>query len=158
VDDYELVEWFRGHTSELLATIERVGPDSPCWTWWGEPMTADAVERHQVQEAAIHLWDARLACGTPRPVELDVARDGIAEFLHVQSAAMTLPLANRIVFTSSDQDGQWVVGNGSLPEITVSGDVSDMLLVLHGRKPLDEVVVVGDVAVVQAWLDSIDLD
>ena len=158
VDDDQLVQWFRGHTSELLATIERVGPDSPCWTWWGEPMTAGAVERHQVQEVAIHLWDARLACGAPRPVELDVALDGIAEFLHVQRAAMTFPSANRIVFTSSDHDDQWVVGNGSLPAITVSGDVSDVLLVLHGRKPLDEVVVDGDAAVVQAWLDSIDLD
>lgn len=158
VDDDQLVEWFRGHTRELLATIERVGPDSPCWTWWGEPMTAGAVERHQVQEAAIHLWDARLACGVSQPVEFDVALDGVAEFLQVQRPAMVLPSANRIVFASSDHDGQWVVGHESLPAITVSGDASDLLLVLYGRTPLDSLVVDGDAVVVQAWLDSINLE
>ncbi len=73
-------------TQELIAALRAAGPAMGCWTWWGDsdaPMTSGAVARHQVQEAAVHAFDAQLATGTPQPVPAIVALDGIAEFIGV---------------------------------------------------------------------------
>ena len=73
-------------TQELIAALRAAGPAMGCWTWWGAcdvPMTSGAVARHQVQEAAVHAFDAQLAAGLPQPVPAIVALDGIAEFIAI---------------------------------------------------------------------------
>ena len=73
-------------TQELIAALRAAGPAAGCWTWWGDsdvPTTSGAVARHQVQEAAVHAFDAQLATGTPQPVPAVVALDGIAEFIGI---------------------------------------------------------------------------
>jgi uncharacterized protein (TIGR03083 family) len=73
-------------TQELTAALRAAGSAMGCWTWWGDsdvPMTSGAVARHQVQEAAVHAFDAQLATGTPQPVPAIVALDGIAEFIGI---------------------------------------------------------------------------
>ncbi len=62
-----LDRWMAQSTEELLTALADASEDSPCWTWWGEPRTAGAVGRHQVQEAAVHRWDAESVAGTPSP-------------------------------------------------------------------------------------------
>jgi len=57
----DLLEWSAAATAGLLGALRAAGPDRECWTWWqsaGAPMTAGAVARHQVQEAAVHALDA----------------------------------------------------------------------------------------------------
>src|SRR5690348_14810622 len=69
----DLAAWFRASTGELTAALRDAGADSPCWTWWGSPATSGAVARHQVQEAAVHRWDAQTALGgAPSPLPADV--------------------------------------------------------------------------------------
>ncbi|MFD7290376.1 maleylpyruvate isomerase family mycothiol-dependent enzyme [Streptomyces sp. NPDC059863] len=73
-------------TEALVVALRESGPESGCWAWWGasgSPMTAGAVARRQVQEAAVHAFDAQLAVGIPRPVPSAIALDGIAEFISV---------------------------------------------------------------------------
>ncbi|MGW2081172.1 maleylpyruvate isomerase N-terminal domain-containing protein [Streptomyces sp. NPDC001939] len=57
-------------TQELIAALRAAGPAADCWTWWGNsdvPKTSGAVARHQVQEAAVHAFDAQLASELPSP-------------------------------------------------------------------------------------------
>ena len=65
--DDVLAGWLRQATASLCDALEAAGPAAPCWTWWGEPATAGAVARHQVQEIAVHAWDAEAVGGVARP-------------------------------------------------------------------------------------------
>src|SRR5687768_3715154 len=79
-----LLAWFSAATEALLAALREAGPDRGCWTWWGpsqSPQTTGAVARHQLQQVAVHTYDAQAAVGTPEPLPEDVALDGVDEFL-----------------------------------------------------------------------------
>ena len=45
------------------------------------PQTSGAVARHQLQQIAVHTYDAQLAVGAPQPLPVEVALDGVDEFL-----------------------------------------------------------------------------
>jgi hypothetical protein len=56
-------------TQQLLDTLREAGSDRGCWTWWGtsqSPQNCGAVARHQLQEIAVHTYDAQLALGAPQ--------------------------------------------------------------------------------------------
>lgn len=83
-DRAELESWLAASVTEFDATLRAAGPDAGCWTWWGDsqsPQTAAGVARHQVQELAVHTYDAQLAVGAPQPLPEEVALDGVEEFL-----------------------------------------------------------------------------
>lgn len=87
----DLSAWSRESTATLLAALEAAGPDAGCWAWWGAsgmPLTAGAVARHQVQEAAVHAWDAQQAAGAAQPLPTAMAVDAVDEFLRVSPGAM----------------------------------------------------------------------
>ena len=49
-------------------------------SWWPEsaaPLTVVTVARHQVQEAAVHAWDAQSADGKPEPIPAAAAVDAV---------------------------------------------------------------------------------
>ncbi|MFI9787122.1 maleylpyruvate isomerase N-terminal domain-containing protein [Kitasatospora sp. NPDC051984] len=146
-------------TSALLKALREAGPRRPCWTWWQEadaPQDTGAAARHQVQEAAVHAYDAQLAVGTPQPVAPAVAIDGIDEFLALSWGTATDwqhgPARIRL---RTDDGPSW------LAEITASGPkrlapdedpvaleltapASELLLTLHRRHPPTAVRVTGD--------------
>jgi uncharacterized protein (TIGR03083 family) len=75
---------FADATRELIDALREAGPDRGCWTWWGpsqSPQTAGAVARHQLQQVAVHTYDAQVTVGAPRPLPAEVALDGVDEFL-----------------------------------------------------------------------------
>ena len=56
--------WSADATDRLILELRNAGPNRMCWTWWeasGAPMTSGAVARHQIQEAAVHAYDAQQA-------------------------------------------------------------------------------------------------
>src|SRR3954447_26069495 len=66
----DLLAWSGESTRLLLAALGEVGPDRPCWTWWPGSdalRPAGGVPRHQVEEAAVHAWDAQETVGKPEP-------------------------------------------------------------------------------------------
>lgn len=87
-DREALVSWLAASTERLLAALQEAGPDRECWAWWGwsqSPKTSGAIARHQLQEIAVHTYDAEVtlaaATGATRPsLPEDVALDGIDEF------------------------------------------------------------------------------
>jgi uncharacterized protein (TIGR03083 family) len=164
----DIFDWSAEATGLLLDALRAAGPDSPCWAWWGEsgaPLTAGAVARHQVQEAAVHARDAQETAGEAEPLPGVVAVDGLAEFL-------TVPLASRggwphrparIAFAATDGPTTVIDLSSSgvaldpaasgEPLTTVHAPASDLVLALYGRVPFADLRVEGDAAVLAELRD-----
>jgi len=168
----DLLEWFGESTRMLLAALGEAGPDAECWAWWqpsDAPKTAGAVARHQVQEAAVHTYDAQEAIGKPEPPPATIAVDSIAEFLVVTLGSEgPWPHRPARVAFATDEGPAWTVdlspagarqrpGDTGKPNATVRGAASDILLALYGRVPMDRLRIDGDATVVdqvRAWSDT----
>jgi uncharacterized protein (TIGR03083 family) len=171
----ELLEWSAGATSALTDALRAAGPDRGCWTWWesaAAPMTAGAVARHQVQEAAVHALDAQQAAGRPEPLPAAVAADGVGEHLTVE-----LPTNGswphdpaRVVLDAGD-GGAWLVDLGrhgarvsqladtALPAAAkVTAGAGDLVLAFYRRRGHGELKVTGDTKVFQRLLEWPSLD
>ncbi|MEU6309983.1 maleylpyruvate isomerase N-terminal domain-containing protein [Streptomyces sp. NPDC047014] len=79
-----LLAWYDESNELLLRTLREAGPERGCWTWWRagvSPANARGVARRRVHELLVHTYDAQLAGGAVRPMPVEVAVDGVAEFL-----------------------------------------------------------------------------
>jgi uncharacterized protein (TIGR03083 family) len=149
----DLMAWSAASTAALIRALRDAGPELGCWTWWeesGAPMTAAAVARHQVQEAAVHAFDAQEAAGKAEPLPDSIAVDGVGEFLTVGMASMgPWPHQAGEVALASDEGGTWLVrlseagaqsarlgkadAVAARPDASVRGTASDLVLVLYNR-------------------------
>lgn len=158
-------------TEELIAALRAAGPTAGCWTWWGDsdvPMTSGAVARHQVQEAAVHAFDAQLSTGTPQPIPAIAALDGIAEFIGV-SHGTAGPWPHKPVriglHTAEGQSwlidlrasGSHIIDGHHESIASLHGSASNLLLTLHRRLPMDSLRIEGDRATLQSLLSWPDL-
>jgi uncharacterized protein (TIGR03083 family) len=172
----DLVGWFREGAGELLAAVDEAPPDRPAWTWWQSPRTAAAIARHQVQEAAIHRWDAEEASGRPGgPLDRHAAADALDEFLHITVVEhhrwTPWPGPAGVVGLAPTDGGaaRWVTlgPDGPVPSqevpaaaagATLSGTASDLVLLLYRRIPLGQVAVTGDASLATAFVDWLVVD
>ncbi len=159
-DDF-LVGWLREATASLCSALEAAGPGAPCWTWWGAPATSGAVARHQVQEVAVHCWDAEAVMGEPAPLRPDVADDGVPEFLEIVLGSGADGLPGVVTLRASDTGGSWqVAGRGGADRgrrtAEVSGTSSDLVLMLYRRLPVSDCVVEGDPLLIASLLSLAD--
>ncbi|GIF12038.1 maleylpyruvate isomerase family mycothiol-dependent enzyme [Actinoplanes teichomyceticus] len=159
VPQSDLLQWSAESTRMLGAALRAAGPQSPCWAWWPEtaaPHTAGAVARHQVQEAAVHAYDALDALGEPEPLPAAVAVDGVSEFLGTALGSLgAWPHRPARVMYRAIEGPSWTVdlspsgatadpAASGAPVTTVHGTASDLVLLLHRRIPLDAVRIDGD--------------
>jgi uncharacterized protein (TIGR03083 family) len=144
----ELAAWMRTCTQELLDALRTTSFDTPAWTWWRDNRTVGAIARHQVQETAVHRWDAQSAVGTPSPLAREVAVDGVGEFLWI---ARQLRGLAPIMFVATDI-GQSFTASDDAPAVTVSAPASDLVLLLYGRIRPEHVRVEGERAALDAAL------
>jgi uncharacterized protein (TIGR03083 family) len=173
----DLLEWSAGATARLMAALTDAGPDRMCWTWWEEtavaPNTAGAVARHQVQEAAVHAFDAQQAGGRAEPLPRAVAADGVGEFLTIELPTNgPWPYEPGAVVLETGAGGTWLVSLG--PEgvhvleggahghahraATVTADASDMVLSFYRRDIGHSLQVDGDPDLVPQLLAWPNLD
>ncbi len=150
----DLGAFLRTATADLLDALGDADDADPCWTWWGSPATAGAVARHQVQEAAVHRWDGENSVGSATPLPLDIAVDGVAEFLEIMAGGAGPP-EGALRLAATDVHASWLAGTGE-PVATISATASDLVLVLYRRLGLDspDVEVTGDRDVAEAALRS----
>ena len=157
------LQWVADSTEQLLDALRDAGPDRGCWTWWDRsqaPQTAGAVARHQLQELAVHTYDAQLTAGDPQPLPDQIALDGVEEFL-VTCVATTSPWPHepaildyhvtegrswRLWFSA---DGARVArldpgAAGEPAGLTGTGTASDLVLTMYARLPLDVLKLDGD--------------
>jgi uncharacterized protein (TIGR03083 family) len=149
----DLAGWYQASYSELVDVLRETGFDQPCWTWWGEPATVGAVARHQVQEAAVHRWDAESVSGASAPLEPEVAADGVAEYLTIMLGRDADNLPSAVALVATDTGGSWRAGPGEVGA-TIRGTASDLVLLLYRRLPANTADIDGDRALAGALLTA----
>jgi uncharacterized protein (TIGR03083 family) len=170
-----LVAWLAESTEQLLSALRAAGPDAGSWVWWGpsqSPATTGAVARHQLQEVAVHTYDAYLAVGDPRPLPVEVALDGVEEFQFTCCATTTpWPHEPAVVDYHATEGRSWrlrLSGDGARvarllapegePDFSARGTASDLVLLFYGRVSGDSLKLDGDVRVLdrlEAWDPSV---
>jgi uncharacterized protein (TIGR03083 family) len=169
-DREELLAWLAESTRQLLDALTAAGPDRECWVGWGDSQSArttGAVARHQVQEIAVHTYDAQLAVGAPQPLPEEVAVDGVEEFLYTCNATTSpWPHEPAVLEYHVAEGPLWELrlsaegaraarldGPGE-PDLYASGTASDVVLTMYGRIDLNALKFEGDVVVLDrlvAW-------
>lgn len=152
----------------LLGELAAAGPEAACWNWTGIDETAGWLARRIALETAVHRVDAELAAGTSRPVEAELAVEGIEERLevHLRQALARAPeagLGGSLCLVCSDVDAAFVVeaGGGRLrwrrgrgpADAALVGTASQLFLFSWNRFPLDALSLTGRREIVSAWAD-----
>lgn len=76
----EMIAWYEEGLGLLLSALRQSGPDAAVWNWAANgPGPAIFWFRRMAQETSIHRWDAENAVGDPRPIDVELAVDGIDE-------------------------------------------------------------------------------
>ncbi len=155
-----LIETFREGAERLATVLRAANYDDAVWTWAPAQQNIAFITRHQVQEAAVHHWDAVHAAGGTLVIAPAVAADAIAEFLTFSVSTDADPadparpaLNSRFALAPDDIDAAWTVRDGGTPGTTrwapgadldapaVTGTASDLLLWLYARIDLETVPV-----------------
>jgi uncharacterized protein (TIGR03083 family) len=154
--DDELVPAFQAGVRHLVEVLDDADPAEPVWTWAPARQNIGFILRHQVQEAAIHRWDAEHAAGRDVALDTRMSVDAIEEFLtYSVSNSDDTPdqprpsLAGAFVMSALDLPAAWIVHDGAEPGTVgfrrdgdpsglpvVSGTASELLLWLYGRREL----------------------
>lgn len=169
----ELHEWLAASVEQLDAALREAGPDRGCWAWWDEsqsPLTAGAVARHQVQELAVHTYDAQVALGAPQPLPDEAAVDGVEEFLSTCNATThAWPHEPATLDYVSTEGRAWrlaLSGDGArfdrLPDggsstdaatLTARAPASQIVLSMYGRIPVRSLETEGDLRVLDRLVE-----
>lgn len=173
-----LLAWLAASTQLLLSALREAGSDAGCWAWWSAlqtPRTSGGVARHRAQESAVHTYDAQLTGGAPQPLPVEVALDGVEEFLFTVCATQSAWPHKPTAFGFHAAEGRsWrltVDGDGArstrVPAFTaatgedadtagasIHGTASELVLYLYDRIQADSLHVDGDAGLfdlLRAW-------
>src|SRR5579872_27139 len=155
---------------ELDAALTVLQPDEEVWTFVPGRQNGAFVFRRICMETTVHRVDAEEAHGIFRPIESELARDGIDEMLMMyredpgyaeQSAGNRT--GQTVLLRESSGPGRWLVTfNGEMisvsevegpADVTVSGSASDLMLFTQGRRAARDLQVDGDRTIAEAWAD-----
>ena len=159
-----LLAWSAASTQQLLDALREAGPDRGCWTWWGRsqsPQTTGAAARHQVQEIAVHTYDAQLTVGVPQPLPDEVALDGVDEFLVTCCATTEAwphePATVDYHATEGRSWRLWLSADGArttrrpvptpgedAADASARGTAAELVLAMYGRISVDSLKLGGD--------------
>ncbi|WP_333619152.1 maleylpyruvate isomerase family mycothiol-dependent enzyme [Dietzia sp.] len=144
----DLSEWFREGAAAALEALD-APPETPAWTFYRDRDTVGFWLRRQAMENLIHRIDAELALGAETGIDVELARDGIAEVIddiaHRMVAVGRFELPDRgIVVEASDgpRDDQ-AAGEAARFEIgtpeprrapDATGPAAELLLALWKRR------------------------
>lgn len=150
--DVELIPALLAGVADLVDTLRSADQHEPCWTW-GQEENVWFITRHQVQEAAVHHWDATNAAGSDQ-WEMDpvVAADAVEEFLTHSVAnprwpmpeveplrePLVIPMAGELV-TVTDGPLKGTITHSVATSDAPGNPASDVLLWLYGRVPDDRI-------------------
>jgi len=166
----DLLTWSAESTELLLSALREsagradgsggsLGAGVPAWAWWGDssaPLTVGAIARHQVQEAAVHAFDAQETVGKAEPLPAAVAVDGVAEFLQVGAGSLGAwpHRPARVAFDAvegptyvldlSPSGARLDPAAAGDPVVTVRASASELVLALYGRVSFDDLLGDGD--------------
>jgi uncharacterized protein (TIGR03083 family) len=140
--DDGLVDAFVAGAGRLVRVLREADQSAPCWTWAPHQQDVAFITRHQVQEAAVHHWDAVNAAGGTTVLDPEVATDAVDEFLTFSVAPDPARPAGGFALRASDTGDTWDLADPDVPVLEATA--SDLLLWLYGRIDLDTSAVPGD--------------
>lgn len=170
-DSSDLLADYRRGVNWLVHVLGRADQTAPIWTWSHQKDVA-FVTRHQVQEAAVHRWDAEIAAGREFDVEPDIAADSVDEFLEHSTPGRNkdaAPLGGSVHLHATDVDGEWVIKEGESGRLSIvrgheradaalRASASNLLLMLYRREGADRGEIHGDPGVIDRFLARTNLD
>jgi uncharacterized protein (TIGR03083 family) len=164
-DDAGAIEWLHSGARGVVEAVDRVGADTPVWTFLG-PRAATWWTRRRLHEATVHRADAAIALGRDYRLSPDLAADGLTEWLErvVAQAGSPLDDGQTLHLHATDTGDDWLLRGGK--ELTlsrqradatgaVSGPAAGLLLGVVRRRTAGEagLTQTGDTGVWQTWLD-----
>jgi uncharacterized protein (TIGR03083 family) len=169
-DDASLLSWYREGLSQLVTTMTRTPRSTPAWSFLG-PVTAEWVVRRLAHETAVHAADMAAAVGERPDIDLDLASDGIDEFLSsffVRPRDDAPALDGSVHLHCTDVDGEWMVqprDDGSIDiawghgkgDCALRGSANDLLMVLWRRQPLSSLEIFGDESLATRFVERAQL-
>ena len=167
----ELLADYRQGVDRLASVLSNADQTAALWTWSHQKDVA-FVTRHQVQEAAVHRWDAETAAGRTFHIEADVAADSIDEFLEHSTPSryeVAQTLEGTLHLHTTDAPGEWLIAEDDDRDLRVErghhkcdgalrATASDLLLMLYRRVGTDHGEIMGDSEVVERFLARTDLN
>lgn len=163
-----LARWFGNGAMALAKVFDETEPDTPTWTPFGvDAPTVSVWTRRQTHETSLHRWDAESAVTSPRPIDAELATDGVDEYLGmilsglVARRGLAWPTGS-VHLHCTDAPGEWTVElrdgiyvvdrEHCKGDAAVRGRAEDLFLLLWGRSvPDDAIEVIGDESVARGW-------
>ncbi|MFI1334964.1 maleylpyruvate isomerase family mycothiol-dependent enzyme [Streptomyces sp. NPDC020845] len=163
--------WLLAGASELVEAVRAIGPGTPVWTLTG-PGPASFWLRQATHDISVHAVDAALVAGVPYALEPDLSADAVTQYLELLSSPVAEALKPAVaalrgagsiglrpsegaiegwVITRTPTGVSWRRGPGPT-DVTVTGAVEDLLLVLMRRLPPRRVAIEGDGQLFDHWL------
>ncbi|WP_310963537.1 maleylpyruvate isomerase family mycothiol-dependent enzyme [Nocardioides terrisoli] len=152
VDSDHLVPSFLTGVAHLVDVLRSADQSAHVWTWYPPRQDIGFITRHQVQEAAVHHWDAAHATGAAWSMEPAAAADAVEEFLTCSladaddAARIGATLPGAFTLEAQDTGNSWTVrqaGPGAAllwepgsEAPTVRADAADLLLWIYRRVEL----------------------
>lgn len=170
-DNDQLLADYRDGVTWMADILSKADQAVPIWTWSHQKDVA-FVTRHQVQEAAVHHWDAEMAAGEHLEIEPDVAADSVDEFLEHSTPGRykeAVPLSGSVHLHATDAEGEWfitededrnlsVVRGHQHADVALRATASDLLLILYRRIGMDQSEIHGEKLVLSRFLARTNLD
>ena len=164
-EDDDLVEWFQERATELLDELEARGTDTPSYTWHPDHGTSGFWYRRMAHETVVHRADVESAVGNMTPVGDATALDGVDEVLDWflvgchDDVGPGAPGEGTVAVRTGDHiwratllpDSVELSREPGPADAVVSGEPSELLLWLWGRRPDSAVTVDGDAEVLSAF-------
>jgi uncharacterized protein (TIGR03083 family) len=138
--------WFEETCATLLRALD-ADPSDQAWTFY-PPHTVGFWQRRRCLETLVHRWDAENALGRARPLDPELAAEGVKEVFDTIAprqvqAGRARPPRRAVRLTASDTGGSWTYGPGA-PVAEGTGTAEDLMLMLWGRLPRDHEAIVWD--------------
>jgi len=161
-------EWLRAGAAKLVDAVADIGPDNDVWTW-SDDHRAVFWLRRILHEGIVHRADAAFTVVRDYTVPVDLAVDGVDEWLGILTSKAARARSGAVAGTGQtlhfhatdggewlirrDPDGPTLLNEHVKGDVTVRAPATDLLLVLYGRIPTSEVEVFGDPDLLTHWRD-----
>jgi uncharacterized protein (TIGR03083 family) len=178
----DLLDWYRGALAGILEELRERKPDSPAYSWYPPEQDVAFWQRRMAQESVVHRVDAESASGQVTHADDELAVDGIDEVLDVflrygysdndvesdpdlditrhagrSFLVRTGPYAWHVAVASGEPEQILLQRESGPAQVTISGEPSELLLWMWGRRPDAAVTFAGDPAAAAALRDLLSI-